>query len=75
MNYELDDFVLMLMVIQQSDADSKKEMRKYAKALLAEYMCVSASAREALLGDIKTNITKLIADLAALDDKMKAMES
>ncbi len=75
MKYELDDFALMLLVTQHSDADSKKEMRKYAKALLAEYVVGNAEERAALISDMKANITKLIADLAALDDKMKEQES
>lgn len=75
MKYELDDFALMLLVTQHSDADSRKEMRPYAKALLAEYVVGNTEERAALIDDIRTNITKLIADLAALDGKMKAVES
>lgn len=75
MKYELDDFALMLLVGQYSEPEAKKETRKYAKALLAEYVVSSESEREEMIGMFRENITNLIAALAALDDKMKARES
>ena len=75
MKYELDDFALMLLVGQYSEPEAKKENRKYAKALLAEYVISSASERKEIISIFSENIAKLIADLAALDEKMKEREA